>query len=90
MSNFFVIPQYASLRGKLVLKTVIYYSKLLGFQNFASLKLEHYNSDSRLYGQTLLTGFLWLVGINYPKLYSIYFRMKQNYIFQIHKKYIEY
>ena len=27
MSDFFVIPQYASLRGKLVLKTVIYYSK---------------------------------------------------------------
>ena len=62
MSDFFVMPQYASLRGKLVLKTVIYYSKLLGFQNFAclngswghepfgvssaSLKLEHYSSDA--------------------------------------------
>ena len=28
MSDFFVIPQYASLRGKLVLKTVIYISPL--------------------------------------------------------------
>ena len=37
MSDFFVM---------LVLKTVIYYSKLLGFQNFACLKLEHYESDS--------------------------------------------
>ena len=37
MSDFFVM---------LVLKTVIYYSKLLGFQNFASLKLEHYKSDT--------------------------------------------
>ena len=46
MSDFFVMPQYASLRGKLVLKTVIYYSKLLGFQNFACLKLEHYESDT--------------------------------------------
>ncbi|OFX36026.1 MAG: hypothetical protein A2X08_08205 [Bacteroidetes bacterium GWA2_32_17] len=46
MSDFFVMPQYASLRGKLVLKTVIYISKLLGFQNFASLKLEHYSSDT--------------------------------------------
>ena len=27
MSDFFVMPQYASLRGKLVLKTVIYISK---------------------------------------------------------------
>ena len=44
MSDFFVM---------LVLKTVIYISKLLGFQNFACLKLEHYSSDSRLYGQTL-------------------------------------
>ena len=26
----------------LVLKTVIYISKLLGFQNYASLELEHY------------------------------------------------
>jgi len=40
------MPQYASLRGKLVLKTVIYKCKLLGFQNFASLKLEHYESDT--------------------------------------------
>ena len=46
MSDFFVMPLYASLRGKLVLKTVIYYSKLLGFQNFACLKLEHYSSDT--------------------------------------------
>ena len=37
MSDFFVI---------LVLKTVIYYSKLLGFQNFVCLKLEHYESDT--------------------------------------------
>ena len=37
MSDFFVM---------LVLKTVIYYSKLLGFQNFACLKLEHYESDT--------------------------------------------
>ena len=37
MSDFFVM---------LVLKTVIYYSKLLGFQNFACLKLEHYSSDT--------------------------------------------
>ena len=37
MSDFFVI---------LVLKTVIYYSKLLGFQNFVCLKLEHYSSDT--------------------------------------------
>ena len=37
MFDFFVIPQYASLRGKLVLKTVIYNSKLLGFQYFVCL-----------------------------------------------------
>jgi len=37
MSDFFVM---------LVLKTVIYYSKLLGFQNYASLELEHYESDT--------------------------------------------
>ena len=37
MSDFFVM---------LILKTVIYYSKLLGFQNFACLKLEHYSSDT--------------------------------------------
>ena len=37
MSDFFVM---------LVLKTVIYYSKLLGFQNFACLKLAHYESDT--------------------------------------------
>ncbi len=30
----------------LVLKTVIYHSKLLGFQNCASLELEHYSSDT--------------------------------------------
>ena len=56
------MPQYASLRGKLVLKTVIYISKLLDFQNFAclpcripiyrniqqGLKLEHYESDKSL------------------------------------------
>ena len=41
----------------LVLKTVIYKSKLLDFQNFASLKLEHYSSDSRLYKQTLINWF---------------------------------
>ena len=52
MSDFFVMPQYASLRGKLVLKTVIYYSKLLGFQNFACLKLEHYESDKTLWTDT--------------------------------------
>ena len=37
MSDFFVM---------LVLKTVIYYSKVLDFQNFACLKLEHYSSDT--------------------------------------------
>ena len=46
MSDFFVMPQYTSLRGKLVLKTVIYKCKLLDFQNIASLKLEHYKSDA--------------------------------------------
>jgi len=30
----------------LVLKTVIYKSKLLDFQNHASLELEHYSSDT--------------------------------------------
>ena len=44
MSDFFVM---------LVLKTVICKSKLLDFQYFASLELEHNESDSRLYGQTL-------------------------------------
>ncbi len=44
MSDFFVM---------LVLKTVICKSKLLDFQNFASLELEHYESDAQLYGQTL-------------------------------------
>ena len=39
MFDFFVM---------LVLKTVIYISKLLDFQNFASLKLEHYESDKTL------------------------------------------
>ena len=58
MSDFFVMPQYASLRGKLVLKTVIYYSKLLGFQNFACLKLEHYSSDKTLWTDTIYTGSL--------------------------------
>ena len=52
MSDFFVMPQYASLRGKLVLKAVIYYSKLLGFQN------EH-NAVSRLYKQTLYKVILY-------------------------------
>ena len=37
MSDFFVM---------LVLKTVIYKSKLLDFQNFACLKLEHYSSNT--------------------------------------------
>ena len=45
MFDFFVM---------LVLKTVICKSKLLDFQNFASLKLEHYESDAQLYGQTLI------------------------------------
>ena len=44
MSDFFVI---------LVLKTVIYYSKLLGFQNFVCLKLEHYESDKTLWTGTI-------------------------------------
>ena len=44
MCDFFVM---------LVLKTVICKSKLLNFQKFASLELEHYESDSRLYLQTL-------------------------------------
>ncbi len=44
MSNNFVT---------LVLKSVIDESQLLEFQNFASLVLEHYSSNSRLYGQTL-------------------------------------
>ncbi len=48
MSDFFVM---------LVLKTVICKSKLLDFQNFASLELEHYESDSRHYGQTLFNQF---------------------------------
>ncbi len=30
----------------LVLKTVIYLCKLLDFQNYASLELEHYRSDT--------------------------------------------
>jgi len=30
----------------LVLKTVIYYSKLLDFQNYASLELEHSEPDT--------------------------------------------
>ncbi len=37
----------------LILKTVIDVSQLLGFEYFASLVLEHYSSNSRLYGQTL-------------------------------------
>ena len=45
MSDFFV---------KLVLKTVIYISKLLDFQNFTSLELEHSSSNTRLYKQTLI------------------------------------
>ena len=40
MCDFFVM---------LVLKTVICKSKLLNFQKFASLELEHYESDYRLY-----------------------------------------
>ncbi len=48
MSDFFVM---------LVLKTVICKSKLLDFQNFASLELEHYESDSRHYGQTVFSQF---------------------------------
>ncbi len=44
MSNNFVT---------LVLKSVIDESQLLEFQNFASLVLEHYSSNSRLYGRTL-------------------------------------
>jgi len=51
--RFFRYAQYASLRGKLVLKTVIYYSKLLGFQNFACLKLEHYKSDTEFIDRLL-------------------------------------
>ncbi len=45
MSKFFVI---------LVLKTVIYVSKFLGFQNYKSLELEHYKSDSRFYWYRLI------------------------------------
>ncbi len=41
MSNNFVT---------LVLKSVIDESKLLGFEYFASLVLEHYSYNSRLYG----------------------------------------
>ena len=37
MSDFFVM---------LVLKTVIYKSKLLDFQNFASLELEHFELNT--------------------------------------------
>ncbi len=37
----------------LVLKLVIDISQLLDFEYFASLVLEHYSLDSRLYGQTL-------------------------------------
>jgi len=44
MSDFFVI---------LVLKTVIYISKLLNFQNCESLEPEHYNSDSIFYRRAL-------------------------------------
>ena len=44
MSDFFVM---------LVLKTVIYKSKLLDFQNFESLELEHSEPNTRLYGRTL-------------------------------------
>jgi len=44
MSDFFVI---------FVLKTVIYISKLLNFQNCESLELEHYNSDSIFYRRAL-------------------------------------
>ena len=38
----------------LVLKTVIYISKRLDFQNFASLVIELYTPDSQLYRQILL------------------------------------
>ncbi len=44
MSNNFVT---------LILKTVIDKSQLLDFEYFASLVLEHYSLDSRLYRQTL-------------------------------------
>ena len=45
MSDFFVMPQYASLRGKLVLKTVIYIPPL-----FVSSKTKraHYIPKKRL------------------------------------------
>jgi len=36
----------------LVLKAVIYFSKLLYFQHFASLALEHHSSDTRNMVQT--------------------------------------
>ena len=44
MSNNFVT---------LALKSVIDESQLLEFQNLASLVLEHYSSNSRLYGRAL-------------------------------------
>ncbi len=44
MSNNFVT---------LMLKTVIDESQLLDFEHFTSLVLEHYSSNSRLYGRAL-------------------------------------
>ena len=39
----------------LVLKTVIYSSKLLGFQDCESLELEHYDPNTKLNRQTLIS-----------------------------------
>ena len=47
MSDFCVI---------LVLKTVIYKSKLFDFQNLESLELEHSELNTQLYRQTLFSG----------------------------------
>ena len=64
MSDFFVI---------LVLKTVIYYSKLLGFQNFACLKLEHYKSDTDFMDKhyLLFTAYLFILNLISVKTFFV-------------------
>ena len=61
MSDFFVM---------LVLKTVIYKSKFLDFQNFASLKLEHSESNTDFIDRYYLE-FVYNIRINKFSLFYI-------------------
>ena len=67
MSDFFVM---------LVLKTVIYYSKLLGFQNFACLKLEHYSSDTDFMDRHYLVVDVSYIKILVISLYSLVYGLR--------------